>query len=93
MERTTVQVPQRLVVENRQEFSHQVEGLMQRGVLEITLDFSHTGYIDASGLGSLVSLQKRNRERGGAGLELTSMNRDLRTLFDLTKLDTLFRVL
>jgi anti-anti-sigma regulatory factor len=38
-----------------------------------------------------VSLTKRIRERGGE-LRLTNLNEDLQTLFELTKLDTLFRL-
>ena len=55
------------------------------------IDFSNTGYIDSSGLGVLVSLSKKIREQGGE-LRLSSMNEDLRTLFELTKLATLFRI-
>ena len=39
----------------------------------------------------LVSLSKKNREAGGE-LRLSSLSEDLRTLFELTKLDTLFRI-
>jgi anti-sigma B factor antagonist len=39
----------------------------------------------------LVSLSKKIREQGGE-LRLSSLNDDLRTLFELTKLDTLFRI-
>ena len=46
---------------------------------------------DSSGLGVLVSLSKKIREQGGE-LRLSSLNEDLRTLFELTKLDTLFRI-
>ena len=39
----------------------------------------------------LVSLSKKIREQGGE-LRLSSLNDDLRTLFELTKLDTLFKI-
>ena len=55
------------------------------------VDFANTAYIDSSGLGVLVSLSKKIREQGGE-LVLASLNEDLRTLFELTKLDTLFRI-
>ncbi|NNM32915.1 MAG: STAS domain-containing protein, partial [Gemmatimonadetes bacterium] len=42
-------------------------------------------------LGVLVSLSKKIREQGGE-LRLASLNEDLRTLFELTKLDTLFQI-
>ena len=55
------------------------------------IDFSQTGYIDSSGLGVLVSLSKKIREQGGE-LRLANLNDDLQTLFELTKLDTLFQI-
>ena len=41
--------------------------------------------------GALVSLSKRVRELGGE-LRLSGLNEDLRSLFELTKLDTLFAI-
>ena len=38
-----------------------------------------------------MSLSKKIREKGGE-LRLSNLNEDLRTLFELTKLDTLFRI-
>ena len=38
-----------------------------------------------------MSLGKRIREQGGA-LRLAGLNDDLRTLFELTRLDTLFQL-
>ena len=38
-----------------------------------------------------MSLSKKIREVGGE-LRLSTLNEDLRTLFELTKLDTLFRI-
>jgi anti-sigma B factor antagonist len=39
----------------------------------------------------LVSLSKKIRESNGT-LRLAGLNEDLRTLFELTKLDTLFQI-
>ena len=39
----------------------------------------------------LVSLSKKIREQGGE-LRLADLNDDLKTLFELTKLDTLFAI-
>ena len=86
-----VAVHGQLVVGNRQEFKQTVLDEVERGARQIVIDFSETGYIDSSGLGALVSLSKRLREAGGA-LRLAALNDDLRTLFELTRLDTLFRL-
>ncbi len=80
-----------LVVGNRQEFKQSVLDEVERGARHILVDFSETGYVDSSGLGALVSLNKRLREVGGE-LRLAALNDDMRTLFELTRLDTLFRL-
>lgn len=80
-----------LVVTNRQEFKDVVLAAVEQGAQRVLVDFSETGYIDSSGLGALVSLNKRIRERGGE-LRLAALNEDLRTLFELTRLDTLFEL-
>lgn len=64
---------------------------LEGGARNLVVDFAHTGYIDSSGLGILVGLSKRVREVDGT-LQLTSLSRDLMRLFELTKLDTLFRI-
>lgn len=86
-----VAVVGQLVVGNRQEFKQSVLDEVERGARRILVDFSETGYVDSSGLGALVSLNKRLREAGGE-LRLTALNEDMRTLFELTRLDTLFRL-
>ena len=84
-----VNVNGQLVVSNRQEFKQMVLDEVERGARLVVVDFSSTAYIDSSGLGALVSLGKRIRESGGE-LRLAALNEDLRTLFELTRLDTLF---
>jgi len=86
-----VQVEGQLIVGNRQELKELVQALADRGERRILIDFSRTGYIDSSGLGALVSISKRIREMGGE-LRLAGLNEDLRSLFELTKLDTLFAI-
>ena len=84
-----VNVDGQLVVSNRQEFKQLVLDEVERGTRMVVVDFAGTAYIDSSGLGALVSLGKRIRESGGE-LRLAALNDDLRTLFELTRLDTLF---
>ena len=87
----TVRVEDQLIVGNRQELKQMVLDQVERGERSFRIDFSRTGYIDSSGLGVLVALSKKIREQGGE-LRLVHLNDDLRTLFELTKLDTLFRL-
>lgn len=86
-----VDVDGQLIVGNRQELKQRVLEEVEKGERRFLVDFSRTGYIDSSGLGVLVSLSKKIREQGGE-LRLSGLNEDLRTLFELTKLDTLFRI-
>ena len=86
-----VSVDGQLIVGNRQELKQQVIDALDGGARKFVVDFTHTGYIDSSGLGVLVSLSKKIREAGG-DLRLSGLNEDLQTLFELTKLDTLFAI-
>lgn len=86
-----VEVEGQLIVGNRQELKQRVLDEFESGTRKVLVDFSRTGYIDSSGLGVLVSLAKKLRDDGGE-LRLANLNDDLRTLFELTKLDTLFPI-
>jgi anti-sigma B factor antagonist len=86
-----VGVDGQLIVGNRHELKQMVLDAAAKGSTRVLVDFSNTGYIDSSGLGVLVSLSKKLREDGGE-LRLAGLNEDLRTLFELTKLDTLFAI-
>ena len=86
---TLIEVGGQLIVGNRQLLKQQVLDQLERGDRKFIVDFSKTDYIDSSGLGVLVTLSKKIREQGGQ-LSLVSLSEDLRTLFELTKLDTLF---
>ena len=86
-----VRVEGQLIVGNRQELKELVQTALDQGERKILLDFGRTGYIDSSGLGALVSIAKKVREAGG-DLRLAGLNEDLRSLFELTKLDTLFTI-
>ncbi len=88
---TIVEVTGQLIVGNRQELKDNVLSLLDGGSRKFLIDFSDTAYIDSSGLGVLVSLSKKIREKGGE-MRLSNLNEDLRTLFELTKLDTLFLI-
>ena len=86
-----VGVDGQLIVGNRQELKQKVLDALEGGTKKFVVDFNKTGYIDSSGLGVLVSLSKKIREQGGE-LRLAGLNEDLQTLFELTKLDTLFAI-
>lgn len=86
---SVVTVEGQLIVANRQELKQLVGDAIEAGDRKFLLDFGPTAYIDSSGLGALVSINKKVREAGGE-MRLAGLNEDLRSLFELTKLDTLF---
>ncbi len=88
---TVISVDGQLIVANRADLKLLVSEALERGDRKFLFDFSKTAYIDSSGLGALVSMSKRIREAGG-DLRLAALNEDLRSLFELTKLDTLFAI-
>lgn len=55
----------------------------------VVVDFRSCGYIDADGLGKLVLMHKKLRSEG-RDLKIANLNDDLKTLFELTRLDMLF---
>lgn len=88
---TIIAIDGQLIVGNRQELKTLVQEGVDRGERKFLVDCTRTGYIDSSGLGALVSLARRLREVNGE-LRIAGLNEDLRSLFELTKLDTLFPI-
>jgi anti-sigma B factor antagonist len=86
-----VHVDGQLVIGNRNELKELLAQGLAGGDRRFVLDFTHTPYIDSSGLGALVTMARKARDEGGE-IRLAGLNEDLRTLFELTKLDTLFRI-
>ncbi|HEY9507000.1 MAG TPA: STAS domain-containing protein [Gemmatimonadales bacterium] len=86
-----LKVEGQLIVGNRQELKGLVQEGLDQGERKFVIDCTQTGYIDSSGLGALVSLSRKVREQGGE-LRIAGLNEDLRALFELTKLDTLFHI-
>lgn len=82
-------VPPVLGVANRQELKQLVLDELERGESLFLIDFRNGAYIDSSGLGVLVTLRKRIREKGGE-LRLANLNNDLKTLFTATGIDRIF---
>ena len=86
---STVQIVDELLTDDRPELRRAVLGELADGAHTVRFDFARAGYIDGAGLGLLVSLSRLAREHA-ADVTLANLNDDLRMLFTLTKLDTLF---
>lgn len=85
------EVDGQLIVGNREELKRLVLAALEDGGRRFVIDFARTAYIDSSGLGVLIGLSKEVRRVGGE-LRLASLNEDLQNLFELTRLDTFFRI-
>lgn len=86
-----VAVVGQLGVGNREALKQHFIDELANGARAFVLDLTCAGYIDASGLGVLVSIEKRVRDAGGE-IVLAGLNEDLTELFEITKLDTAFPI-
>jgi anti-anti-sigma factor len=88
-----LEAPTRLVVDTRVDFRSAALEWLERaaasGTSRLSIDMSSTESVDASGLGTLVLVQKRARERG-LSTQLVSPQTAVRTLLSITKLAPLF---
>lgn len=75
-----------LIHSNRREFKLRVLDELERGQKAIVVDCTTAAYIDAAGLGVLVSLQ-RSARLNHARLIIAGLNEDVRALFAITKMD------
>ncbi len=90
---TLLLAPSRLVAETRVDFRcaalDSLERAGEHGAPLLSIDMTETRDVDASGLGILVLVQKRARERG-LTTRLMNTQHNVRSLLALTKLEALF---
>lgn len=65
--------------------------LIKQEIKKVLLNFAEVGYIDSSGLATLVEMLQRLRRLQGA-LRLCNLSEKVRGLFEITKLDKLFSI-
>ncbi len=58
---------------------------------KVVLDLSNVSYIDSAGLGSLVAMLKDARNSGKSFL-LASLKPNVKRIFEMTRLDKVFRI-
>ncbi|MBK6488924.1 MAG: STAS domain-containing protein [Gemmatimonadetes bacterium] len=92
-ESTSLLAPSRLVAETRVDFRcaalESLDRAGEHGSSLLAIDMTGTRDVDASGLGILVLVQKRARERG-LKTQLLNTQHSVRSLLTLTKLEGLF---
>lgn len=64
---------------------------LDAGRKSLVLDLSEVGFLDSTGLGMLVSLHRRANDEGGS-LRLTSVQRPVRRVLQITGLEEVFGV-
>jgi anti-sigma B factor antagonist len=72
----------------REKFLEQIK----QGKNDFLLDFSNVNYIDSSGLGVLVSMEKRSKEKNGK-VVLRGLSGEVKKIFELTRLTKIFEIL
>ena len=89
-----VAAPGQLTAATRMEFRTAalecLERVVQLGVAALAIDLAATRIVDASGLGTLVMVHKRARERGIA-TRLLHVSSAVRDLLETTRLEPLFQ--
>lgn len=65
--------------------------LLDEQPTRIILDLSGVGYVDSSGVGTMVEL-KRRAMRDNADVVLVGMQTRVRSLFEITRLDKFFTI-
>ena len=93
MSRPPLRAPRRLVTETRQQLRDEalrcLEELVREGATSLTIDLSDVTDVDIGGVGILVLLQKRARDRG-ITTRLAHTPVQVERLLALTQLDYLF---
>jgi anti-sigma B factor antagonist len=80
-----------LLLGNRQQLKDAVTEAIALGFAVLELDARETIYMDSAGLGTLVTCAKLARKAQG-DLSISNLSPDLRTLFELTRLEDLVRI-
>ena len=94
-EHQTVHAPRKLTSETRVDFRTRaleaVEHAARSGARTVDIDLGDTEEVDASGLGALILVHKRAREKR-LGVSISRVSKEVRVLLNTTKLDELFDI-
>lgn len=65
--------------------------LVDRGVIRFVVDGSKMTFVDSMGLGVLISLLRRVKQREG-DIKVAALTADVKSIFEITRLHRLFEV-
>ena len=80
-----------IYVEEAKEVREVLSSIIDQGQTSLLINLAQVEYIDSTGLGMLVSIQKRAVMRGGS-VRLQGLNGLVKELFELTRLTTVFEI-
>lgn len=92
MSEITIIVPEMFSVEEASQFRDAVREHINHGRSSFLLDFGGCRFIDSTGLGVIVSSYKKCVENGGT-IRLMSLNPNVRKIFELTRLTSVFEII
>ena len=80
-----------IYVEEAAQLRESLVGHIDKGHKTFIIDLGGVDYIDSSGLGTLVSIQKQALQHGG-GVTLKGIHGLVKDLFELTRLNKVFDI-
>lgn len=86
-----VRLPTRLMMADAGDTKAQLKDILTRGKGGLILDLTQTEFMDSSGCGVLVSSLLTARNKGGE-VALIGMGKNVRALFEMTRLHTVFQI-
>jgi anti-anti-sigma factor len=72
-------------------FKKRVTRLIEDGRIHLVIDLKEVGFLDSSGLGSLVRAMTMSQKEGGQA-KLSGVGPQVRKLLEMTKLDSVFEI-
>ena len=83
----TVVADKKIDITNSQDLKKKLLNLIQQGYTELTIDFKQVESVDSSGLGKLLLIHKRLKERNGA-LKIINLNNEyVKKMFSMIHLN------
>lgn len=88
-----VEAPHHVDVENREEFSDLVVGIIEGlpAGAALVVDFARTEYIDTAGLSTFATIHTRATD-AQLSVQLINVNEEIRVSLELARLDELFEI-
>lgn len=85
-------LPENLTIGEASELRKELSALLEKGENNFIIDFANCNFIDSTGLGVLVAIQKRCSEQGGKILLCSINSPQIKEIFALTRLDKVFAI-